>query len=411
MNDTLFAFFTAVAIMLLGFFGVLLFRKTNIPDIIFLIFLGLIIGPYGQLIRAENIQPVLPYMASLALSILLFESGMRINLDKILEKGKTLLAPPILSFILSVIVISLFAKHALNFRWAYSLMLAAILGGSGSVTLMTLIRKLPLEEEALLILTVELALTNVLSVIMALSCLEYINLSMPLSEIVVKLTSKFSTGIITGFGVGILWLFVVYFLREEEYFYMFTLSTLIGAYSLAEAIGGSGALASLIFGLVLGNDEKVASILGLKISIKELRPIKELTRRFHSEITFLVRAFFFVLLGLNYIIEEPMELLLGLTITAMLFTVRYLAVIATTVRSTLTGERRLITCALGRGLATAVLGIMPMEYGLKNASLILSLVVGVLIFSNLVMAIALSTIKEYRLWRQKVEVKMGEKTK
>jgi len=411
MDDILFAFFTASIIMLLGFFGVLLFRKTSIPDVIFLIFLGILIGPYAQLINVSDIQPILPYMASLALAVLLFESGMRIDLDKILEKGRTLMTPSILSFALSVIIITFFARYALNFRWAYSLILAAIVGGSGSVTLMTLIRKMPLEEDALLILTIELALTNVLSVIITLSCLEYMGLSTPLSEVIVRLTSKFSTGIVAGFGIGVLWLLVVYFLREEEYFYMFTLSALIGVYSLAEFIGGSGALASLIFGLVLGNDEKISSILGLKIGVKELRPIKELTRRFHSEITFLVRTFFFVLLGLNYILDDPMEIILGLSITAMLFAVRYVAITATTIHTALTKERKIISCAMGRGLAAAVLGIMPMEYGLKNANIILSIVVSALLLSNIIMAIALSTIKEYRLWRKKVEADLKSNIK
>ena len=225
----------------------------------------------------------------------------------------------------------------------------------------------------------------------------------PIEKILVMLTSKFSTGILIGLIVGIIWLVVIYMLREEEYFYMFTLSVLIGAYSLAETLGGSGALASLIFGLVLGNDEKIASVMGLKIKIEELRPIRDLTKRFHSEITFLMRSFFFVLLGLTYFFGDLTEIIFGAIITSLLFISRFIAISIVTIKGTLASERKILTCALGRGLVTAVLGIMPMQFGLKYSELMLGLVVNIIFFSNILMAITLSTIREYRLWRKRLE--------
>ncbi|MCS7365524.1 MAG: cation:proton antiporter [archaeon GB-1867-035] len=412
MEATIFAFYTVALIMLIGFFGMLFFRKTSIPDVIFLLLFGVVLGPITHVIDIEAIYGVLPYMAMFAISILLFDSGLRINIDRLLEKGKTVIGTSILSFILSLTVITLFLKYMLYLRWAYSLMLGSILAVSGSMTLITLIRQMPVKEEALLTLTLEMALTNVLSIIIALSCLEYINLKIvPIGRILVMLTSKFSTGILIGLIVGVIWLVVIYMLREEEYFYMFTLSVLIGAYSLAETLGGSGALASLIFGLVLGNDEKIASVMGLKIKIEELRPIRDLTKRFHSEITFLMRSFFFVLLGLTYFFGDVTEIVFGAIITGLLSISRFIAISIVTIKGTLASERKILTCALGRGLVTAVLGIMPMQFSLKYSELMLGLVVNIIFFSNILMAITLSTIREYRLWRKKLEGIVKEEEK
>ena len=162
MEATIFAFYTVALIMLIGFFGMLFFRKTSIPDVIFLLLFGVVLGPFTHVIDIEAIYGVLPYMAMFAISILLFDSGLRINIDRLLEKGKTIIGTSILSFILSLTVITLFLKYMLYLRWAYSLMLGSILAVSGSMTLITLIRQMPVKEEALLTLTLEMALTNVL---------------------------------------------------------------------------------------------------------------------------------------------------------------------------------------------------------------------------------------------------------
>lgn len=404
MEATILAFYTIALIMLIGFFGMLFFRKTSIPDVVFLLLFGVILGPLTHIINIEAIYGVLPYIAMFAISILLFDSGMRINIDRLLEKGKTIVGTSLLSFILSLTVVTLLLRYMLSLGWSYSLMISSMIAVSGSMTLITLIRKMPIKEETLLTLTLEMALTNVISIIIAISCLEYLNLKIvPLERILIMLTSKFSTGILIGLIVGVIWLVVIYMLREEEYFYMFTLSVLIGAYSLAETLGGSGALASLIFGLVLGNDEKIASIMGLTIKIEELRPIRDLTKRFHSEITFLMRSFFFVLLGLTYFFGDITEIIFGAIITSLLFISRFIAISIITVKSTLSSERKILTCALGRGLVTAVLGIMPKQYNLMYSELILGLVVNIIFFSNILMAITLSTIREYRLWRKRLE--------
>lgn len=404
MEATILAFYTVALIMLIGFFGMLFFRKTSIPDVVFLLLFGVILGPLTHIINIEAIYGVLPYIAMFAISILLFDSGMRINIDRLLEKGKTIVGTSLLSFILSLTVVTLLLRYMLSLGWSYSLMISSMIAVSGSMTLITLIRKMPIKEETLLTLTLEMALTNVISIIIAISCLEYLNLKIvPLERILIMLTSKFSTGILIGLIVGVIWLVVIYMLREEEYFYMFTLSVLIGAYSLAETLGGSGALASLIFGLVLGNDEKIASIMGLTIKIEELRPIRDLTKRFHSEITFLMRSFFFVLLGLTYFFGDITEIIFGAIITSLLFISRFIAISIITVKSTLSSERKILTCALGRGLVTAVLGIMPKQYNLMYSELILGLVVNIIFFSNILMAITLSTIREYRLWRKRLE--------
>ena len=73
---------------------------------------------------------------------------------------------------------------------------------------------------------------------------------------------------------------------------------LLGLYVLTEVLGGSGggAIACLIFGLVLGNSQHLSRIFKRQLSSKQV--LGEVFK-FNTELTFLLRAFFFTLLGLT----------------------------------------------------------------------------------------------------------------
>ncbi|MCD6154821.1 MAG: cation:proton antiporter [Candidatus Verstraetearchaeota archaeon] len=403
MEAFLFTFYTAILIMLLGFFGFLLFRRTNIPDIVFLLLLGFLIGPYLHLVDASSVYSILPYVAPFSLALLLFDSGLRMNIDKILKDGQKSLFVILILFIFNLIFVSFFFKYLIHIRWVLSVIIASAISCSGSVPLMVLIRRLPVKEENTLFLSFELTLTNILSVIVALSAIDYYNFNVPLGSLAILLSSKFSSGIIAGFILGIVWLIIVNLLKREDYLYMLTLAFLVFVYSLTEIIGGSGALASWIFGLTLSNGEKITSFFNIKITFSDILPIEELIKRFNSEILFLIRSFFFVLLGLTYSFNAIVELAFGLMVTGILFLMRFLIISILTFKIGFGGESKVIASAFGRGLTSAVIGVMAFQYGLPYFNVILSIVINVLLFSNLLMALSLSTIREYRVWRLRLE--------
>ena len=66
-------------ILLIGTFGDLLYRRTGVPDAVWLIGAGIVLGPVMGLVTSAQLIPLTPYVASLVLVVVLFESGSRLT--------------------------------------------------------------------------------------------------------------------------------------------------------------------------------------------------------------------------------------------------------------------------------------------------------------------------------------------
>ena len=73
---------------------------------------------------------------------------------------------------------------------------------------------------------------------------------------------------------------------------MYAIRSYYVLFFLANSFGESGALTALVFGLMLGNKHHFAKILRFKL------PRIDVDDPTHNQLTFLVRVFFFVFVGL-----------------------------------------------------------------------------------------------------------------
>ena len=74
----------AGVVIFLGVAGEAFFKKTGIPDVAFLMVLGVIIGPVFGLIQPEAVIQVVPYFAALALIIIMFDGGFKTSTSNML---------------------------------------------------------------------------------------------------------------------------------------------------------------------------------------------------------------------------------------------------------------------------------------------------------------------------------------
>jgi cell volume regulation protein A len=156
---------------------------------------------------------------------------------------------------------------------------------------------------------------------------------------------------------------------------MVTLATLLLVYSLNSFVGGSGAIAALVFGLVVGNRNTILRLTGTKVRIETAG---EKVHSFHDEITFFIRSFFFVFLGIifsagrhagGWNVASPTWPFRLLDRTASLFLVGCLLILAAIVlirflvvrfiSSRGHPEHLSLWAIFGRGLGTAVLCTFP----------------------------------------------------
>jgi len=190
--------------------------------------------------------------------------------------------------------------------------------------------------------------------------------------------------------VGVFWLWILYRIRREQYTYVSTLAILILTYVGSELLGGSGVLSALVLGLVIGNDDSIASFMRMNINIVQLDEVKEFLIRFQSELAFLIRSFFFVFLGLIYDISFTaltFGLLFGLAFTAINIALRYLAVNISVIRSDMSVDKVAMTLLCGQGLAHATLSILPLQLGLPNAEIYSKIVITVILLTNIITSI------------------------
>jgi cell volume regulation protein A len=198
--------------------------------------------------------------------------------------------------------------------------------------------------------------------------------------------------IVLGGVVGLLWLVVLPKLAAEPYKYMVTLASIFLTYFASETLGGSGAMSALVFGLVLANSQSILSL----FRRQSINVADESFRRLDEEIVFLVKAFFFVYLGLLVVFPTLSSMLLTLGIALTLLGVRVIAVVLSTLGSRLSAERGAMSAIYGRGLAAAVLAVMPAELGLPNAVTYTSVTMLIIVFTAVLSSVGVFVVKRNR---------------
>ncbi|MEM1551716.1 MAG: cation:proton antiporter [Candidatus Bathyarchaeia archaeon] len=395
----------AGSIIVIGFLGNYFFERTGFPDMIFLIVLGMLVGPMAKLVDTGFIMPLAPYFAALALVFILFDGGMAMNIYRVFTESPRATVLAVAGFGLSVAATTLFAALLLmpDKPVTYSILLGTILGGSSSIVVISLASKIGISEKCSTILSLESALTDILCIVFSLTIIEVI-LGSAVEPIAIgqAIASKFSIGVVLGIFFGLLWLSILKRIVKAPYAYILTLAVVLLAYAVSETLGGSGALCCLLFGIVLGNEKEIYRMLRMERPAETV--IDAGLKRFESEVAFLLRTFFFVYIGLISTVGDIRIAILGIILSFILLLARFGAVRLATARcSELAEERSIMSVILTRGLAAAVLATLPLQYSEANPTfkelykIYINVVVLVILVTAVIATIGIPIIK----WRAK----------
>jgi len=92
-------------------------------------------------------------------------------------------------------------------------------------------------------------------------------------------------------------------------------------------------------------------------------------KKFHSQMSFLIKTFFFVYLGLMLTFDEPSLIVVGVVISFALLFVRYIVVLLSSIgSSTMFKSSGFLTTMLPRGLSAAVVAEVVVVAGIAHAS-------------------------------------------
>ena len=231
----------AGVVIFLGVAGEAFFKKTGIPDVAFLMILGVIIGPVFGIIQAEAVIQVVPYFAALALIIIMFDGGLNLDIKHVIKTAHYSFTLAIVGFILSVIIISVATHYVLEWTWLESILLASIVGGSSSAIVFGLVRNIKISEKTKSILSFESAVTDILATIIAFILFEAVLAGhFDLQTLQETIGRAVVVGLVLGFGVGIPWMYISTKFGNAQHAYMLTLAILFVLFFLANSFGESG---------------------------------------------------------------------------------------------------------------------------------------------------------------------------
>jgi len=379
----------ASVVIILGVLGEAFFKKTGIPDILLLMVLGIIIGPVLGIIQPEAVLEIVPYFAAVALIIIMFDGGLNLHIGKVLKTAHFAIILVIVGFALSVGIVAGLAHYGLGWEWIDSILLGTIVGGSSSIIVFGLVQKIHISDDAKSMLSFESALTDIFAVIIAFVLFEAaLSGEFSLDLLGVTIGKAILVGLVLGFGVGIPWMFVISKLKNAQHSYMLTIGMVFLLFFLATSFGESGALTALVFGLMLGKKTYFSRLLKVKF------PEDTIDNSLHNQVTFLVRAFFFVFVGLLASFAQLEYVIFGIIAAIGIYIGRIIITKSVLVRGFSKLDKKVTSVMIPRGVAAAVLATFPLSMGLPNAEAYPQIIFFVIFTSVLITTIGLGGAKK-----------------
>lgn len=387
-----------LALVSLTILGALLadlaFRRLRIPDILFLLLVGGLLGPLLGIIEPAIFAPALPALAALAVTVVVFDGAILLTKQGTREGLTAGVVLALFVFAGTVVLAGLGLHLGLGLPPVAAILGGAMVGGAGVVIVLPLIRALKPSGDAVSLVTVETVVSDLLVVIVVYSVASWAAAGTQSNDAALGFLLGVAIAALLGGSTGYLWRHLVARNRETEYEYLATLAVLLGVYALATTWGGAGIVAVFAFGLVVGR-----SPLGARLTERTTYStqivgaprdryvtIFRSGRGVHHDVVFLVRAFFFI--GLGIILDwgaflRPEVLAAGLLAAAAVASAR-LAVTYWRLRGVRSSpyDRLSIGLMFPLGLAAAVTSVVPYQLFAVPGTEILPAVVAVAIVAT-----------------------------
>ena len=368
-------------VILVGLAGELAFKRTGIPSVLFLMGFGILLGPVFHVAEPTAVMKLAPYFGTLALLIILFDGGINLHIMKVVSETPMALLYSVLVFGLTILTIMGFYIWITHASWLHGLLLGTILGGTAAAIIIPVTSHMSsLRDSTKVLLSLDSAISEVFVVVLALALMGTMRDTSGGGHFIREVFHAFWDAIMLALLAGALWARLLAWLDGQALSYMLTMAAILVLYYVAELIGANGAITILLFGLVLSNMEFLVGHMVRPIRLLigyELDQAKfvlgEFMKRMHEELSFLVRTFFYVLLGLilDFSALTVEIALMSLSLFCIVVLVRGAVTegLSRASNSWTSSERLVIAAMFPRGVATAVMAFLPTSTGIRGTEL------------------------------------------
>lgn len=323
--DLTLAIISTGGIAFLGYLLAFLFKKTNIPDVLPLVLIGILIGPISGLIDLSFFGQLGPILAVLALILILFEGGMEMNFRELSQSFSRSIILVLATFGTTILVVAPLAKIFFEVPIHTGVLIGLILGSTSSAIILPLMKGLKLSSSTRSILAMETNLSDVLVVILVFGLIGVGSIN-ALSQAGFQFLFNLLISLMIGLAATYAWSQIIGRLREVEHNMFMTPAFLLIIYGLAETLFGNGLLTVFIFAIALGNLEKLRGRVSAFLDGVHGFYFSDLEKKFFSASSFILKTFLFVYIGLSLNLEQTPFLIWGALIMAILFLVRILII-------------------------------------------------------------------------------------
>jgi cell volume regulation protein A len=278
-----------------------------------------------------------------------------------------------------------------SFTIREGMLLGAMIGGTSTIAVISVLdglqKIIPDIEGTRHILMMESIISDPLCIMASITLIKMIMMpGVTIFDSIKDTISTFTLSSVFGLAIGQIWAEVLNKLQGRSLNYIMTLSILFPTYIFAENIigKGGGPMAVLTFGLMLTNYKNIAQSVGV---IRNTKINKERLREFHEEITYFIKAFFFVYIGIIVTISRE-SLMIGLGVLSLILFIRYIVVVAVGKGLNFSKQEQILSILIyASGLPAFVMSQLPAIYDpnkqfFHNPE----------IYPNLVMPIVLGTV-------------------
>ena len=351
--------------ILVSYVSGLIYSKTRIPDVVWLMAFGVLMGPVLGYVDKGLFNDLAPLMSIIALSIILFEAGINVDIVMLLGSMGKAMVLSVASIMGSILLIGTLTAYLLvpELTFPQGMLLGAMVGGTSTVAVYGILTSigdsLPNLDSTRVLLTMESIVSDPVCIISSITLIKMIiQPEFTVRDTVKDLLTTFMLSSALGLGVGVVWAKVLDRLRTRPYTYMITLAALLPTYIASEHLvgDGGGAVTALVFGLAITNYRYIMERLGRgdRVLINKKR-----LREFHEEVTFFVKSFFFVYIGVVVSLSVRYAFI-GFTLVILQIAMRYMMVAGLSGPFGFTREERVLSQVVyASGLPAFVMSQLP----------------------------------------------------
>ena len=378
-----------------------IFSRKRIPDVLFLIIIGLLIGPVFHWISPESLGNAGSLFSGITLVTILFESGTQLRFAALKDSFGGALKLTALNFIFSAVAVWLVGWLVLEIDPVISMILGCVLGGTASAVVIPIVRQLRMSEKPAIMLILEAAIGNVFSIVLALALMQAIKSKhLEFGAILGNIFSSFILATVMGLIGAIFWALILDRIRNIKYSILTTPAFVFIIYGINEWMGFSGAIAALAFGIGLANIDAIYNAWLKKFIKKVPVNLNETERSLFSELVLLLKTFFFIYVGISIQLKQWQPIVIGLGISVLLFIIRIPAVrFAVSKKEGIPDKELAFMSALNpKGLTAAVLATQALIYipDFETAMFARNIVFSVILFTIVINSILIPLIDRER---------------